>query len=264
MANISSYRPPSGISLEEQRRRHYAEQMEQSYAKQIADAQQKAQGMAGRYRKIYAQPLTDEQKAAQEAQRAETERALPSVAQEKAQSIMNKMREMIKRRQSEMAENRAASALAITFTGASIQVDQLEIERFFARGANGDYSKSLYFDRNAIPKQNFLDDAVKQYEERYTALSSMQYSSEQQKSMAFSYLNQDFAAYTEMSFKSAGLSKEDSQIAAQAFSREFSMSVTSGRGFEQSQLSALRKLSEMSPSLIKQVQYSGYSFSIEA
>ncbi len=82
--------------------------------------------------------------------------------------------------------------------------------------------------------------------------------------MTLSYLDRDFEAYTHTAFRRAGLSDEDVNIAAEAFSREFRMGMISGQGVDQSQLSALRKLNELSPSLIQQVQYSGYSFDFGA
>ncbi len=256
--------------MQEQRRRHYAESMEASYAKRLEDAKLSARGMAGRYG-------SGEPKMIQRASQAEysdteikEESYYPKLSNEKAQAMIERMRQNARDRQ-----NGVGGGLTIRmepqegynadgFAHQTNAVDQIEVERLFSRGPNGDYSSSYFFDRENIPKENFLDDAVSQYKERYDSLNSLEYESEQEKLMTLSYLDRDFEAYSHAVFRNAGLSDEDVQIAAEAFSREFRMGMISGQGIEKSQLNALRKLNEISPSLIKQVQYSGYSFDFGA
>ncbi len=269
MAIIDHYRPPTGVDMQERRRQMIAERMEKSYADRIANAS-KLQNLRGH--RIYgadgAQPIEQGDEAAPVSEIKE-ESYYPKLSSEKAQAMIERMRQSVRDRQNDQGglTIRMEPPTGYNQNGVAHftnEVDQIEVERLFSRGPKGDYSSSFFFDRDNMPKENFLDDAVKQYEERYNALSSMEYSSEQQKLMALSYLDQDFAAYTHSAFKRAGLSEEDTQIAAEAFSREFRMGMISGQGIEKSQLNALRKLNEISPSLIKQVQYSGYSFSFEA
>ena len=84
-------------------------------------------------------------------------------------------------------------------------------------------------DKSAIPKENFLDAALEQYKKEYAAIESKTYELGNQKALQISVLDLDFMDYVQ-------------------------------KGFEQSQLNALRKLNEISPNLIKQIQYSNYSF----
>ena len=115
-------------------------------------------------------------------------------------------------------------------------------------------------DDSNIPKENFLDEGVEQYKKAYTALDKMYYANDQEEALRKSELDKDFIDYVQTGFEQAGLSKEDAAFVADTFSREFRMGIIGGKGFEQSQLEALRKLNEVSPSLINQIQYSGYSF----
>ncbi len=115
-------------------------------------------------------------------------------------------------------------------------------------------------DESSIPKENFLDEGVEQYKKAYTALDKMYYANDQEEALRKSELDKDFVNYVQTGFEQAGLSKEDAAFVADTFSREFRMGMIDGKGFEQSQLDALRKLNEVSPSLINQIQYSGYSF----
>ena len=122
---------------------------------------------------------------------------------------------------------------------------------------NGDLPS---MDKSAIPKENFLDAAVEQYKKKYAAIESKDYELGNLEALQKSVLDLDFVDYVQKGFEQAGLSKEDAASAADVFSREFRMGMLNRRGFEQSQLNALRKLNEVSPSLIKQIQYSNYSF----
>ncbi len=115
-------------------------------------------------------------------------------------------------------------------------------------------------DDSNIPKENFLDEGVEQYKKAYNALDKMYYANDQEEALRKSELDKDFADYVQTGFEKAGLSEEDAAFVADTFSREFRMGMIGGKGFEQSQLEALRKLNEVSPSLISQIQYSGYSF----
>ena len=122
---------------------------------------------------------------------------------------------------------------------------------------NGDLPS---MDKSAIPKENFLDAAVEQYKKKYAAIESKDYELGNLEALQKSVLDLDFVDYVQKGFEQAGFSKEDAASAADVFSREFRMGMLNRRGFEQSQLNALRKLNEVSPNLIKQIQYSNYSF----
>ncbi len=269
MISPSAYRPPTVVDMQEQRRRHYAESMEASYAKRLEDVKRSTRGMARRYGSTEPQLIQRASQGEYTAPEIKDESYYPKLSNEKAQAMVERMRQNLRDRQNvnggltirmEPQEGYNADG----FAHQTNQVDQIEVERLFSRGPNGDYSSSYFFDRENIPKKNFLDDAVSQYKERYESLSSLEYESEQEKLMTLSYLDQDFNAYAHTAFRRAGLSDEDVQIAADAFSREFRMGMISGQGIEKSQLNALRKLNELSPSLIQQVQYSGYSFDFGA
>ncbi len=118
-----------------------------------------------------------------------------------------------------------------------------------------------YLDKGAIPKENFLDEGIEQYRERYAALSDESlYATVHEERLAKSELDRDFADYVKTGFEQAGLSEEDAAFVADTFSREFRMGMISGKSVDQSKLDGLRKLNALGSDLIDSIQYSGYSF----
>ena len=118
-----------------------------------------------------------------------------------------------------------------------------------------------YLDKSNIPKENFLDEGIEQYRERYAALSDESlYATVHEERLAKSELDRDFVDYVKAGFEQAGLSEEDAAFIADTFSREFRMGMINGKSVDQSKLDGLRKLNSLGSDLIKSIQYSGYSF----
>lgn len=120
-----------------------------------------------------------------------------------------------------------------------------------------------HFNRNNIPSENCVDEAVEQYKARYTSLDSKTYESDEQERLTKSLLDQDFSAYLHSGFKKAGLSEDEANKATKIFTNEFRIGVVSGKSIEQSKLDGLRKLNEISPELNERAKYtSSFSFAI--
>ncbi len=99
MISPSAYRPPTGVNMREQRRMHRERMMEESYAKRIEDAKLSSRGMPGRHGFSEPQMI---QRASQEEYTdsvIKDESHFPKLSNEKAQAIIERMRQNIWDRQ---------------------------------------------------------------------------------------------------------------------------------------------------------------------